>query len=132
MRPPELNELFQELLASNGGSGYGISVTGAAPDLSTIDVEFRFLAGRIYCCAEPGCHLPWNSERLLRLAAERSIHLPDDVRVQWHCVVEEGACLECLAALRIPTESRGYEFDAVTPSPDCLAPRTNSLAYRPT
>ena len=60
---PELETLFRDLLASNRGPGYGVSVLGATPDLSVIDVSLRFIAGRTYCCAEPGCHLPPDSGR---------------------------------------------------------------------
>jgi len=107
---PNLDNVFRDLFSFNRGPGYRISVTDAAPDLSVINVEFRFLAGHSYCCAEPGCHLPRNCERLVRLAAERSIRLPDDLIVCWHCVVEEGASLECR---RSPTVTNAYEFDAV-------------------
>jgi hypothetical protein len=111
---PELDSLFRELLASNRGPGYGISVLAATPDLSVIDVDFRFLAGRSYCCAEPGCHLDHSGGRLLRLAKERSIPLPNGVTVRWHCYVEQGARLECMKFLRLPTESEAYDFEYVS------------------
>lgn len=110
-RWPEIDDLFREFFSTNRGPGYGVSVTSAAPDRSTIEVEFRFLASRSYCCAEPGCHLPRDCERLIRLAAERSIHLPEGVAVRWHCIVEEGASLRCR---RAPVVAKAYEYDMVT------------------
>jgi hypothetical protein len=114
---PELDNLFRDLLASNRHRPQGdavdcdrpvyvVSVIGAAPDLSVIDVDLRFIAGRTYCCAEPGCHVPFDKEqhRLRRLAAERAIQLPQAMTVRWHCHVEEGAKLECLKALGLPLE----------------------------
>lgn len=109
----ELDNLFRDLLASNRGPGYGVAVIGAAPDLSVIDVDLRFIAGRTYCCAEPGCHVPFDKEqqRLRRLAAERAIELPDALTVRWHCHVEEGAKLECHRHLASPAESKAYDFE---------------------
>jgi hypothetical protein len=107
---PELDSLFRELLAANGGPGYGISVLAAAPDLSVIDVELRFIAGRSYCCAEPGCHLGLDNLKLLRLAAERCVRLPESVTVRWHCRVERGARLEVMKSFGLPIESDAYDF----------------------
>jgi len=112
----ELDRLFHDYFAFKRPR-YGISVTDAAPDLSVINVEFRFLKGHSYCCAEPGCHVPCRCDRLVRLAAERSIRLPDDVMVRWHCIVEEGARLQCLSGLELPAESEAYEFDDVSGCP---------------
>lgn len=113
MTYPELDNLFHDLLASNRGPGYGVYVIGAASDLSVIDVDLRFIAGRTYCCAEPGCHVPCDKaqQRLRRLAAERAIRLPDALTVRWHCHVEEGAKLECLKPLGLPAESEAYDFE---------------------
>jgi hypothetical protein len=110
---PELDNLFRDLLASNRGPGYGVSVIGAAHDLSVIDVDLRFIAGRTYCCAEPGCHLPLDKEarRLRSLAAERAIRLPEAMTIRWHCHVEEGAKLECHKSLGLPAESKAYDFE---------------------
>ena len=110
---PELDKLFRDLLASNQGPGYGVSVLGASPDLSLIDVDLHFMAGRTYCCAEPGCHLPRDAEqqRLRRLAAERAIALPKSVTVRWHCHVERGAKLQCMTKLGSPVESNAYDFE---------------------
>lgn len=108
---PELDQLFRDLLASNRGPGYGVTVLGAASDLSLIDVDLRFLAGRSYCCAEPGCHLPRDNTKLLRLAAERSIPVPESVRVRWHCHVEHGTGLECRKRFGLPAVSEAYKFD---------------------
>jgi hypothetical protein len=109
----ELDNLFRDLLSSNHGPGYGVSVLGASPDLSVIDVDLRFIAGRTYCCAEPGCHLPYDTgqRRLRRLAAERAIALPESVTVRWHCHVERGAKLECMIKLELPPESEAYDFE---------------------
>ena len=119
MANSELDNLFRDLLASNRGPGYGASVTGAAPDLSMIDVDLRFIAGRTYCCAEPGCHVPFDKaqHRLHRLAAERGIRLPEAVTVRWHCHVEEGAKLECHKPLGLPAESKAYDFVVVYGEP---------------
>jgi hypothetical protein len=110
---PELDNLFRDLLASNRGPGYGVSVISAAGDLSAIDVDLRFIAGRTYCCAEPGCHMPIDNQqgRLRCLAAERDIRLPDVMTVRWHCHVEAGAKLECYKALGLPLESEAYDFE---------------------
>jgi hypothetical protein len=113
----QLDDLFRELFASKSRLRYGISVTGAAPDLSTIDVDFRFLTGQSYCCIEPGCHLPWSCADLVRLAAERSGRLPDDVVVKWHCIVEEGARDQTLRAFGRSVESKAHEFDFVSGDP---------------
>jgi hypothetical protein len=109
---PELDSLFRDLLAANRGPGYGVSLIGAAPDLSVIDVDLRFIAGQTYCCAEPGCHLPFDKEqrRVRQLAAERAIQLPEALTVRWHCHVEEGAKLECHKSFRLPVESKAYDF----------------------
>lgn len=109
---PELDNLFRDLLSRNRGPGYGVSVIDATADHSTIIVELRFLAGQDYCCAEGSCHVPRSNERLVRLAAERSIHLPDSVVVRWRCRVEKGARLQCMKSFGLPTESDGYEFEA--------------------
>ena len=110
MAYPELDNLFRDLLASNRGPGYGVSVIGASPDLSVIDVDLRFIAGRSYCCAEPGCHLGLDNGKLLRLAAERCVPLPDSVTVRWHCHVEQGARLEVMTSFGLPVESEPYDF----------------------
>jgi hypothetical protein len=107
---PELDNLFRNLLASNRGPGYGVSVTGAAADLSVIDVELRFIAGRSYCCAEPGCHVGLDNAKLLRLAAQRSVPLPESVTVRWHCHVAQGARLEVMKSFGRPVESEAYDF----------------------
>ena len=117
MRFPELDSLFRELLATNLGPGYGLSVVRVAADLSVVDVELRLLAGRTYCCAEPGCHLPRGIMRLVRLAAQRSIGLPESVIVRWHCHVERGAKLECRRQLALSVESDAYEFEATSGGP---------------
>jgi hypothetical protein len=112
MAAPELDDLFRDLLASNRGPGYDISVTAVAPDFSVIEVSLRFLEGQTYCCAESGCHLPRSYEQLVRIAAERSIPIPSDVLVRWHCYVEQGARLESHQAFGLPLESIAYEFEA--------------------
>jgi hypothetical protein len=110
----ELDNLFRDLLASNRCLGYAVSILGASPDLSIIDVDLRFVAGRTYCCAEPGCHVPRDAgqRRLRRLATERAIALPESVTVRWHCHVERGAKLECMTKLGLPVESEAYDFEA--------------------
>jgi hypothetical protein len=127
----ELGDLFQELLGPKRRLRFGVRVTGAAADLSVIDAEFRFLAGRSYCCTQPGCHLPWNCERLVRLAAERSIRLPDDVTVRWHCLVEEGARNLCLREFGRPIESKAHEFDFVSGGPSATIKAADRAAQKP-
>jgi hypothetical protein len=110
----ELNLLFRDLLSTNRGPGYDIDVTDAADDLSKIDVTVVFGSGRTYCCAEPGCHFLNAGSRLLRLAAKSSFNFPNNVVIQWHCCVEDGAKMECHKALGIPLESKAYEYDWVS------------------
>jgi hypothetical protein len=102
---PEIEALINDLLAANDSPGYGITVRNIASDPPTIDVEFRFLSGRTYCCAEPGCHLPRDLSRLPLLAG---------FTIRWHCIVEQGAQLKCLAALGLPLNSPGYEYEFAT------------------
>src|SRR4051794_11561366 len=101
----EIETMIRELLAANNSPGYGITVCDAASDPPTIDVDFRFLFGRTYCCAEPGCHLPRDLSRLPRLAG---------IVIRWHCRVEDGAKLKCREQLGLPLESEAYEFEFVT------------------
>jgi hypothetical protein len=110
----DVYSLFRDLLSTNRGPGYGISILRVGPDLSSIDVGLRFIAGRTYCCGEPGCHLPRDTERLIQLAAVRSISLPESVVVHWHCFVEEGARFECMKSLGLPLESKAYSFKATS------------------
>jgi hypothetical protein len=117
MKHAGLDDLIQELFSGRRRPHYGISLVSIAPDLSMLQVEFRFLKGHIYCCAEPFCHLPIRCDKLLRLASERSISLPNNITVRWRCIVEEGARLECLRELGLPDESKGYEFVAVSRNP---------------
>jgi hypothetical protein len=109
---PKLDNLFRELLATNRGPGYGISVVAATSDLSSIEVDLRFLSGRTYCCGEPGCHLPSNIDRIIKLAANSSILLPASAVIHWHCFVEEGVLFESMKSLGLPLESKAYNFDA--------------------
>ncbi len=106
-----LDRLFGTLLATNRGPGYGISILGADADLSAIDVELRFLSGRTYCCAEPGCHLPWDHRRLRQIAADQGIPLPESLLVRWKVRVERGAMLQSLALVgpEISSEESVYE-----------------------
>jgi hypothetical protein len=103
----EIEALIQELLASNDSPGYGIAVRNVTshPGDSAIDVDVRFLSGRIYCCAEPACHLPKDLSRIPLLAG---------FTVRWHCRVEQGARLTCLEALGLPIDSPGFEYEFVT------------------
>lgn len=108
-----LDVIFNEFLRSPRRPRYGINVTDATSDLSEIYVELRFLAGRSYCCAEPDCHIPSTCKRLVALAETHGLRLPDDVRVHWHCVVEEGARLQVLNSMGGFPETKGYTFDVV-------------------
>jgi hypothetical protein len=108
---PHLDSLFRELLALDRGPGYGISVLSAAPDLSVIDVALRFIAGRSYCCVEPGCHLGFDNAELLRLAAAHSVSLPESVTVHWHCHVERGVRLGMMKSSgQLSVVSNSYDF----------------------
>jgi hypothetical protein len=102
---PEIEAAIGELLAGNNAPGYGIAVRGVSTDPPIIDVDIRFISGRTYCCAEPGCHLPRDTSRLPALAG---------FTIRWHCRVEDGARLRCLSALGMPMESTAYEFEFVT------------------
>jgi hypothetical protein len=117
----QLEEVICELLTRNKVLRFRISAVEAAPDLSSIDVVVHFLAGHSYCCAEGGCHFPWTCDRLIKLAAAHSICLPENVIVRWHCNVEEGARLQCHAALGQPAESRAYQFEDISPRPRTLS-----------
>ncbi len=120
MALPELDHLFRldtifsELLRSPRGPRYGVTVKDAASDLSEIYVELRFLAGRSYCCAEPSCHIPSTCKQLVALAEQHALRVPDDVRVYWHCVVEEGARLQVLNSFGVSPETKAYAFDFIT------------------
>jgi hypothetical protein len=105
--PTELaiEALINELLAENRSPGYGIAVRNVANDPPTIDVECRFLSGRTYCCAEPGCHLPRDLSRLPMLFG---------FTIRWHCIVERGAQLKCLETFGLPLDSDGYEYEFAT------------------
>lgn len=127
----ELTDVFVELLSNNRGPGYGVKVIDAAKDLSRVDVEIVFVAGRTYCCAEPGCHLPRDSKRLMKLAAVRSISIPERAMIKWHFRIEAGARLECHHALGMPLESRAYQFDVVGLPPKDVDSATDKLAENP-
>jgi hypothetical protein len=111
MEIAELNPLFSELLATNSGPGYVISVVGASPDLSAIDVELRLLSERTYCCAEPGCHLPRDHHRLRQLAANQGIALPESLVVRWKVRVERGAKVQSLALVGLEVSSEEYVYE---------------------
>ena len=102
---PEIEALLNELLAANRSPGYGVAVRDVASDPPTIHVDFRYLSGHTYCCAEPGCHLPCDLSRLPRLSG---------FTIRWHCIVEQGAQLKCLAKLGLPLDSDGYEYEFAT------------------
>ena len=109
-----LQPLIEELLATNRGAGCAVAVKDATAGLSSISVDLRFVSGRTYCCAEPMCHLPASCDRLIELAAAQGLQLPKNVRVNWHCFVEQGVHLKCLEAFGLATMSDGYEMDAVS------------------
>src|SRR5262249_13760224 len=47
-----------------GGPGYyGVRLESIAADGSALDLVVTFRAGSRYCCCEPGCHVPFHSER---------------------------------------------------------------------
>jgi len=102
---PEIEALINELLAANRSPGYGITVRNVASDPPTIDVDLRFLSGRTYCCAEPGCHLPSDLSRLPLLVG---------FTIRWHCIVEDGAQLKCLEDLGLPLDGDGYDYEFAT------------------
>jgi hypothetical protein len=87
MEITEAEALVRDLLSSNKGAGYGLTVTSLAADLQTINIEVRFLAGKTYCCHEFGCHFPQYSDALIRLSPE----FPPNLIVRWHYCVERGA-----------------------------------------
>jgi hypothetical protein len=106
----QLDNLFIELMASNRGPGYAIKFLNATDDLSVINVELRFVTGRVYCCGEPSCHLPSNNGRLLAIAAQHGVPLPEAVIVRWHCYVEQGSRFEVNKAFRLPEENTAYDY----------------------
>lgn len=113
MVSPELDGLFRDLMATNRGPGYGITVVDAASDLSVIRVDLRFRAGFTYCCAEPLCHLSTDRTmlRFRDLARKRRMQLPEAIAIHWHFYVEAGAILTDLAAFGLSPESKGYDFE---------------------
>jgi hypothetical protein len=113
----QLENIIRDFLGPERAARFVVSVLNAIPDLSVIDVKVVFQAGRSYCCAEPGCHFPKSCEHLICLANAQSIRLPDHVLVRWHCHVEKGARLQCLAGLGIPIESDAYSFEYSSGAP---------------
>lgn len=115
--PPELELLLrldqplQAWLHTPRAPRHTVFATDAEPDLSTLYVELRFLSGRSYCCLETDCHLPRRCDRLIRLAAEQAIHLPDNVTVRWHCVVEPHVYLQSIGSWTGPLPQ---EFEDVS------------------
>lgn len=85
MRPPNKKGMVAPQLRV-----LAISPTGAR-----IEVEMRFLAGKRYCCCEPGCHLPTFSRewwRCLREALRNSTERePPPMEMTLFGVIEEGA-----------------------------------------
>jgi hypothetical protein len=98
-------ELIRDLVSANRFPGYEIAILRESLDPPAIEVRIRFLAGRTYCCAEPGCHLPLMSPKGGPL---------EHTTILWRCQVEKGARLESLAALGLPLETDGYEFEFIT------------------
>jgi len=105
-----LDNVFIELMASNRGPSYAIKVVNAADDLYIIDVELRFVTGRVYCCDEPSCHLSSNNRRLLEVARQHAIPLPEEVIVRWHCYIEQGSRFESNKAFNLPEENTAYDY----------------------
>ena len=115
----EIDKLLKDFLARNRGPGYGISVTDVAGDLSRIDATVTFVAGRLYCCAEPFCHLPLDAAKFIRFAAVRGFPFPNTLTINWRVVVEAGALLECNRAFGLPlatTRCERYASSVVRPS----------------
>lgn len=106
MDTQQLQDLFDRLFAANRATVCSVVVTGAKPDLSEIDIRVTFLAGRAYCCAEPGCHFSLSALR--KIATEQGHELPGNLRVSFHGVVEEGAELHLSGG-----PSCRYEYDEV-------------------
>ncbi len=109
-RMSDLTEkLIRDLLSANRSPGYGIEILGESANPRTIEVRLRFLAGKTYCCAEPGCHLPFVSPKGGPL---------EHTTILWRCQVEKSARLESLAALGLPLETNGYEYEFITARSD--------------
>ena len=104
MEPAKIEYLIREALAANRGPGYEIAVTDVAANMSTVDVELRFLSGRIYCCAEPGCHIP----RLETVF--RSCEIPQGCQIRWHCKVEKGLALSAMRRLGCRLKAKAMTF----------------------
>lgn len=107
----DLNALFHDCFARNREPGCSVAVIGAEADLSVIDIRVTFLAGRTYCCAEPGCH--FSLPGLRKVAAKHGMALPDRLRVRFYGFVEEGAIFQNLkmtnGSQRV--EAYGYECE---------------------
>lgn len=108
MHVQEIEKLFKEYFAGNRCQAFGVEVVRAEANLSCIDLRLTFLAEYSYCCAEPICHFSW--DRFRQFANERGTLIPDECRICLHGVVEEGAILENLAAVGVPTASEAYEY----------------------
>lgn len=71
---------------------YGIEASLTA---GVLDVAIAFLAGRTYCCFEPGCHLALHEgerwKALRRGLAAAGIAVPSRLELRLVGVVEEGA-----------------------------------------
>lgn len=98
-------KMIRDLMSANRSPGYEIAVLRVTANPPTIEVRLRFLAGKKYCCAEPGCHLPVMSPKGGPL---------EHTTILWRCQVEKGARLESLAALGLPLETEGYEYEFIT------------------
>jgi len=112
-----LDSLFQQFFSRKRRLQYGVAATDAEPDLSKLFMQFRFLAGRVCCCPEPTCHLPYKHDRLTNLAATHAVWLPAGFTVHWHCIVERGSRFQVPVSASGSSESEGYEFQYISGGP---------------
>jgi hypothetical protein len=117
---PQLTQAVRAFLAGNRGPDgkppdYGVTAARVPDDDRAIQLTLVFKRGRRYCCAEPGCHLGlFESSRWDQLRnhlREAGVSVPSPLAVRVRGIVEEGAFLDCLAALGAETASKAYQYE---------------------
>lgn len=101
-----------EALQSSSAHRATPRVTVLRFDLDEIDVELRFLSGKTYCCAEPGCHLPARSrawwQRLRQVLRAAKLN-PPSLAIRIRGTVKNGTLLEVFGTKQ-PRASIAYEY----------------------
>jgi antitoxin component YwqK of YwqJK toxin-antitoxin module len=127
----ELEDFLLGYFSGQGRANYGISLINFAADLSSLDVELRFLSGETYCCAEPGCHFGTDLSRFIARAAESGIVFPDGLEMRGHFVVEQGVRLANESSPHVRTISKAYEYDHVIGGKAAANKMRESVAWKP-